>query len=261
MHPILFEIGGLEIGSYALTALLALIAGVAVFRWLGRRDGHDPQGHLELGLWAFIIAILASKVFGGLLDPHPDGFVATLRMMLRFAGHFYIGFLAGVTFLILAFRRRGIPLLEGLDELVPGLALAHAIGRVGCFLVGCCYGARCDLPWAVTFTSERAHEISGVPLHVPLHPTQLYELVAELLIFGLLLLLHLRFRVFRGATFLAYVVLYGIARFLLEFLRDDPRGTFGSTSLPTSQGLAIPLVIGAAIAWILLWRRRETVAS
>lgn len=257
MHPVLFEIFGFEVGSYALAALIALAAGLYVFQRLGRRDGHERWAHVEMGLWAFIVAILASKVFGAVVGFDADDPLGSLKKVLRFAGHYYVGFLAGATFLVLAFRRRGIPLLEGLDELAPGLALAHAIGRLGCFMAGCCWGGACDAPWAVTFTSDRAHELTGVPLHQALHPTQLYELGAELLIFGVLLLLHSRARIFRGHTFLSYVVLYGLVRFSLEFLRDDPRGTFGSTTLPTSQGLAIVSVVVAGLAYAALWRRRR----
>ena len=260
MHPVLFRIGDFEVGAYALMALIALVAGLYVFQWLGKRDGHEAWDHVEMGLWAFIVAILASKLFGVVVGFDAEHPMESIRKVLRFAGHYYVGFLAGSTFLVIAFRRRAIPLLEGLDELAPGLALAHGLGRIGCFLAGCCWGERCDAAWAVTFTNERAHDLTGVPLGVPLHPTQLYELFAELLIFGLLLLIHFRKRLFRGTTFLSYVVLYGCVRFGLEFLRDDPRGTFGSTSLPTSQGLAIVSVVAALIAFAWLWRRRKAEA-
>jgi phosphatidylglycerol:prolipoprotein diacylglycerol transferase len=257
LHPVLFEIFGFEVGSYALATLCALIAGLFVFARLGVRDGHDRWAHVEMGLWAFIVAILSSKLFGAVVGFDPAHPMESLQKVLRFAGHFYVGFLAGATFLVLAFRRRGIALMEGLDELAPGLALAHALGRIGCLLAGCCWGAACEAPWAVTFTSEKAHEVTGVPLHQALHPTQLYEFGAELVIFGILMVLHARVRIFRGHTFLSYVVLYGLVRFSLEFLRDDPRGTFGATSLPTSQGLAIVSVIVAGIVYAVLWKRRR----
>ncbi len=266
MHPVLFEIFGFEVGTYALAALVALTAGVFVFQWLGKRDGHDGWTHVEMGLWAFIVAILASKIFGAVVSFEAfdaegkfdwDLVVASFKKVLRFAGHYYVGFLAGATFLVLAFRRRGIALLEGLDELAPGLSLAHAIGRIGCFMAGCCWGKACEAPWAVTFTSEKAHEVSGVPLHQALHPTQLYEMGAEFLIFGFLLALHAKVRIFRGHTFLVYVMLYGLVRFALEFVRDDPRGTFSATQLPTSQGLALLSIAAAAVVYAVLWRRRK----
>jgi len=258
VHPVLFEIFGFVVATYALAALVALAAGVFVFQWLGKRDGHDSWTHVEMGLWAFIVALLASKVFGAIVGFEPSDPLGSLTRVLRFAGHYYVGFLAGATFLVLSFRRRGIALMEGLDELAPGLALAHGIGRIGCFMAGCCWGKACEAPWAVTFTSEKAHEITGVPLHQALHPTQLYEMGAEFLIFGLLLALHAKVRIFRGHTFLVYVILYGLVRFALEFVRDDPRGTFSATTLPTSQGLALLSIAAAAVAYAVLWRRRKT---
>src|SRR3990170_2457097 len=83
-------------------------------------------------------------------------------------------------------RRNGLPGWLTADVFAPGLALGHAIGRLGCLAAGCCWGAVCHRPWAITFNKPDAHELTGVPLGIPLHPTQLYESLAELAIFGFL---------------------------------------------------------------------------
>ena len=253
MHPILFRIGDFPIGTYALAVLLALGVGCALFSWLAARDGRNRIAFVETGLWAFIIALGASKVFGVLVAFETDEPVASIRRALRFSGHYYIGFIAGVAFLVIALRRMKVPLATGLDWLAPALALAHAIGRLGCFAAGCCWGQPCQAPWAVTFTSQEAHQLTGVPLHVPLHPTQLYESGAEFLIAGLLLFQFLRHRGRPGTTFLLYVMLYGIVRFLLEFVRADPRGELGN--MPTSQPIALATAIAAGLALIVMARR------
>lgn len=261
MHPILFRIGDFPVGSYALMALLGLASGVAVFAWLGGRDGHERRAFVEMGLWAFIIAILSSKLFGALLNYDPNAPRESVVHVVRFGGHYWVGFLAGVTYLFIALRRRGVPLGRGLDFLVIGLSLAHVFGRIGCFLAGCCWGEACVSPWAVehlgvTFTSAEAAEITGVPTDVALHPTQLYEAAAELVIFAVLLTTHLRWRLFDGRTFLHYVLLYGPIRFLIEFVREDPRGQ-PVLGLSTTQALLVPTVLAAACAYGWCWRRER----
>ena len=249
MHPVLFRVGDFQVGSYALMALLALAAGCAVFSWLAARDGHSRMLFVEIGLWAFIIALVASKLFGAALvfdHEHPWD---SVKNVLRFGGHYYIGVIAGVAFLVIVFRRLKVPFPTGLDYLAPGLALAHGIGRMGCLLAGCCWGAACELPWAITFP-EGGENFTGVPQGIPLHPTQVYEFLAEMLIASFLLWKHVRHRGAPGTTFLWYAVLYGVARFLVEFVRDDPRGTL--LGMPTSQPLAVISAVAAGVLLIVL---------
>src|SRR6185436_2781754 len=111
--------------------------------------GYERVAFVEMGLWAFIIAILTAKAFGIAVTFDPDNWKQSLYEGARFGGHFFAGFLAGVAYLVIAFRRRGVALPMGLDCLAPSLALAHAIGRIGCFMAGCCWGKACTLPWAV----------------------------------------------------------------------------------------------------------------
>ena len=104
-------------------------------------------------------------------------------------------------------RRKRLPGLAVMDVFAPAIALGHAIGRVGCFAAGCCWGAVCRLPWAVTFRNPEAHRLVGVPLGIPLHPTQLYEAAAEAIIF---VFLYRRFqRPHRAGTIIGwYLVLF-----------------------------------------------------
>lgn len=255
MHPILFEIGGFPVGSYALMALLGLAAAAALSSWLAGRDGLDRMAWVELVLWTFIVAITASKVFGAALDFNAADPGGSLLRSLRFGGTWYVGFLAGVAFVVWGFRKRGLHPLHGMDILAPGMALGHAFGRVGCYLAGCCWGTACDLPWAVTFTSPEAHQITGVPLGVPLHPAQLYDAGIELLNCALLLAAWFRWpRTWPGRIFFQQVIFYGACRFLLELVRDDPRGQ-PILGLSTSQALALLLVVTCGLAWVVLARR------
>ena len=133
------------------------------------------------------------------------------------------------------------------------------MGRQGCFAAGCCWGKPTSLPWGVKFT-ELGHEITGVPIDVPLHPTQLYESFSMLIVFFFLLWLH-KHRRFSGQVILFYALLYSIIRFAIEFVRDDPRGDIlgltSMTGLSTSQ--IISLIVGAAslILLIIRWRKHS----
>jgi phosphatidylglycerol:prolipoprotein diacylglycerol transferase len=142
----------------------------------------------------------------------------------------------------------------------PGVALGQAIGRLGCFSAGCCWGKPTTLPWGVRFT-PLGHEITGVPVDVDLHPTQLYESAATFLIFLFLFWLHRRKR-FSGQVILLYAVLYAVTRFSIEFLRDDPRGDIAGlttlTGLSTSQIISLIFGLGGLVILILRWRRASS---
>jgi phosphatidylglycerol:prolipoprotein diacylglycerol transferase len=146
-----------------------------------------------------------------------------------------------------------MPFWTTCDVFAPAIALGHVTGRLGCMAAGCCYGKPTDVPWAIIFTNPLAAANVGTPLNIPLHPTQLYEAGAELLILVFLLATERRWRPFAGRTFWAYMLLYAISRYIIEFYRGDPRGMVGSLS--TSQFISVllvPLSIG-----MLVWLARR----
>ena len=150
-------------------------------------------------------------------------------------------------------RKARLPVLRTADAFAPGIALGHAIGRLGCLAAGCCWGVECHLPWAVTFTNPVANQLVGVPLRVPLHPTQLYESLAEFLIFGILIW---RFgKTHRnGAMISLYLVLYSGARFGVEFFRFHEQGNLWGGPLDTSQWISAALALAGAY-YLVVGRR------
>jgi phosphatidylglycerol:prolipoprotein diacylglycerol transferase len=144
-----------------------------------------------------------------------------------------------------------MPALGTCDAFAPGLALGHAIGRIGCFAAGCCYGKETHHWWAVTFHNPLAREITGTPLGIPLEPTQLFESAVELANFFFLMWL-LKRRKFDGQVIGAFMFIYGIARFFLEYLRDDPgRGSVFGGAMSGTQLIAIGLVLAGGLIWWL----------
>lgn len=246
MHPILFEIGGFPVYTYGLLLAAAYLLGLQFAIVRARSRGLDQSRIMDLGIWIIVSALIGAK--GMLVIVERDRFGWSwddLLNLFRSAGVFYGGLIAAVVVALVYLRRHRMPVWTVTDVFAPGIALGHVIGRVGCLLAGCCFGREATgLPWAITFHSEFAQQNVGTPLGIPLHPTQLYEAGAELLILGCLLLTERRGRPFPGRTFWSYMLLYGVSRFVIEFYRGDARGTVDvlGSALSTSQFVSILLV-------------------
>jgi phosphatidylglycerol:prolipoprotein diacylglycerol transferase len=221
-----------------------------------RARGLDRQRVLDLGIWIIVGALAGAKLLLLVTDfRHYTQNPRALLDLVRSAGVFYGGLIAAVAVAFIYMWRHRMPLWTTTDAFAPGIALGHAVGRLGCLMAGCCFGRPTSVPWAITFHNPAASVNSDTPLGVPLHPTQLYEAGAELIILGVLLWLERRGRPFPGRTFWTYVLLYAVARFVIEFYRGDPRGTVGIFS--TSQFLSLLLAPLAVVMLVLLSRRDD----
>jgi phosphatidylglycerol:prolipoprotein diacylglycerol transferase len=262
MFPELFRIGNFPINTYGVLLALAFLTALLVAARLGARDGLPRERIYDLGLWMLLAALVGSKVLMLWTEPSYREDPSHLLSLdfLRSGGVFYGGLIGAVLTGYFLVRYYRLPWWKTADAFAPGIALGQAIGRLGCFAAGCCWGKPTSLPWGVRFT-PLGHEITGVPIDVDLHPTQLYESAATLVIFLFLLWLTGRKR-FSGQIILFYAVLYSIARFLIEFLRDDPRGDIAGlttlTGLSTSQLISLIVGTGSLVLLILRWRRAAT---
>ena len=260
MYPLLLELGPLNIYSYGV------ILGGAYFLALwyalrrARRAGLNEQRIVDLGIVGIVSAVVGAKLM--LLVVDFDRYAADpsqLTALLMAGGVFYGGLLLAVPVCWWYIRRNGLPLWTTCDLFAPGIALAQGVGRMGCLLAGCCYGQPTEAPWGVTFTSTLAAANSGTPLGVALHPTQIYESAAVLLILGVLLAGERRWRQFPGRTFWTYVLLYAVARIVIELFRGDPRGMVFET-LATSQFVSA-LLVPASIVMLVRLGRRDAAAE
>jgi phosphatidylglycerol---prolipoprotein diacylglyceryl transferase len=240
-------------------AALGLIFGLLLIVKLGREQGLDPDKLWNLGIIAILSGILGAKILMILVDfgyytAHPRELFALST--LQAGGVWSGGFLLALVMCIWYMRVNNMPVLRTCDVFAPGLALGHAFGRVGCFAAGCCYGRETTLPWGVTFSNPLAHSISDTPLHVPLHPTQLYEMALELCN-CLFLVWLIRRKKFEGEIIGTYMIIYGVGRFFIEFFRaDEGRGSFIGWMSGT-QAIALTLVIFGG----LLWMRRPQLSA
>jgi phosphatidylglycerol:prolipoprotein diacylglycerol transferase len=260
MFPKLLELGPVTLYSYGVLLAAAYLLGLQLALTRARAAGLDPAKVMDLGIWVIVSALVGAKALLILIDlPSFLADPSQIFSLVRSAGVFYGGLILAVAVGFWFMWKHGLPLWRTADLFAPGIALGHVIGRMGCFFAGCCYGRPTDLPWAVTFTSPLAAEIVGTPLHVPLHPTQLYESFAELAILLGLLAFEKRGRAFPGRTFWAYMLVYGITRFVIEGFRGDPRGVvFGLWS--TSQFISL-LLVPLSVAMLVYLARRPAPAA
>ncbi len=256
MHPILFEIGSWPVYSYGVLLAGAYLVALQLAVARARRQGLDAGRVMDLGIWLIIAALVGAKLM--LIAVDWDYFRQQPRELLslvRAGGVFYGGLIGAVAVGFFLVRRYKLNIWSTGDLMAPGIALGHVVGRFGCLLAGCCYGRPTDVALAITFTNPVANANVGTPLNIPLHPTQLYDARAELLILGVLLLTERRGKPFAGRTFWMYIGLYAISRFIIEYIRGDiQRGTvFGNMS--TSQFVSL-LLVPAALAMLWFLRRQ-----
>jgi phosphatidylglycerol:prolipoprotein diacylglycerol transferase len=264
MHPILFEIGGFPVYTYGLLLAAAYLLGLQFALVRARSRGLDPNRVMDLGIWIIVSALVGAKLMLVVVERDKFGWSWTeLVNLFRSAGVFYGGLIAAVGVAFWYLWRHKMPIWTVTDVFAPGIALGHAIGRMGCLFAGCCFGRPTTMPWGITFTSEFAAQNVGTTLGIPLHPTQLYEAGAELLILGFLLFMEKRGRPYPGRTFWSYMLLYGISRFIIEFYRGDSRGTidFLWMALSTSQFVSVLIVPVSVVMLFLLARRPEPIPA
>lgn len=261
MHPIAFEIFGREIHWYGICIALGFLAATSLLLWKRKHAEMTAEQIFDTAMIALFTGILGARIFYVVQywNEH-SGFWWVFRID-KGGLVFYGGFLLAFCSVLFYAKRRGISFRALLDIMAPAIALAHAFGRIGCFLQGCCFGLPVPqnsilpcvrFPWTLNFPPEYFCPDGRT---CPLHPTQLYESCGNLILCILLLLFFKFFRK-KGGIAGAYLILYAILRFLLEFFRGDNPKVF--LDMTPSQLIAIFLMIPAGLALLLLPGRLPT---
>ena len=257
MHPILIKIGSFELASYGVMTALGYMAASFYLLQRLKKINLDKDTFWNLIFIAFVGALVGAKLLFVLVTwPQLTGSVLEKVMYFirgfRYGFVFYGGMIVAVATLIFYMKKKRLPLLQTADFMIVALPLGHAIGRVGCFLAGCCHGKPTTMPWGVTFTDPHAM-VSADLLGVPVHPTQLYESLGNLIIFFLLHKLYAR-KHKNGTILLAYIGCYSTLRFGLEFFRGDFRGSYIG-GLSPSQWIALLIALTATAGWWMMTRK------
>jgi phosphatidylglycerol:prolipoprotein diacylglycerol transferase len=255
VHPLLFHFGHIAIPTYGACTALALLLALAVSVWTAKRAGLNTDKVWNLELIAILTALFAARLL--MIAGHPHLFrdhpfwllgLVTMPSLWFVLGGVFVGVLGAMLYAL----AEGLPVLQVADALAPAVALAFAVQRVGAFCGGSAWGTPTQLPWGVVYRSPVAYLWYRVPLGVTMHPVQLYDAAASLGIFVLLLWMGRWGRLGRdGEIAGAWLFLYGVIRFFLEFLRGDPARTpLLGGAVTVAQVLCIVAVVAGAVLWL-----------
>ncbi|MEW5768368.1 MAG: prolipoprotein diacylglyceryl transferase [bacterium] len=250
MHPILFSIGPINVYTYGFTLALAFLTAIWLTSRAAEREGIKREVIIELGTYVLIAAIVGARAGDVIINwdyywQHPLDIVFSRQGFV-----FYGGFILGVMVSVLFILRRKLPLWKMADIISPSIAIGLAIGRIGCFCFGCCYGKPTESTIGVVFPS-------GSPAHIhfgdqPVHPTQLYSSANGLALFLILLFIR-QVKGFEGRVFVSFLFLYSLARFVIEEFRgDNPELWLGLTP---SQWVSIGGGMAAVVLYKMLRKR------
>jgi len=253
MFPDLFSIGPFTLHTYGLFVAAGFLSGLVAAVKIGKSEGISPQQTMDMGFFMIAAAIVGSRLLYVLMNlsyylERPLDMVKMWEGGLVFSG----GIVCVILIVLWYTRRHGLGFWKTADIWAPGMALGQAIGRIGCFMAGCCYGKPTGSDWGVVFTDPR----SLAPLNVPLHPTQLYSSALNFIIFFILILLH-RKKGFEGQVFLWLLVLHSTARLFVERFRGDDRGMVFQNGMTVTQLVTLVILVGAIVA-LFIFKRRHT---
>jgi phosphatidylglycerol:prolipoprotein diacylglycerol transferase len=261
MYPKLLDLGPVTIHTYGLLLAAAFIAGIWITSRNARTRGINPDSIWNMGLIVIFAALVGAKLilFFSNFQYYSQNFREIFSLStLRSPGVYYGSLALAIAAAALYIVKKRLPTLTMADIAAPGIALGQAIGSLGCLSAGCCYGKPTKMPWGIIFRNQYSHDNIGVPLNVPLHPTQIYDLIGALCLF-VILTKRLSKKHRGGQIMLEFLVLYSCLCFFVEFFRDDERGFVLYGLLSTSQFIAILTVLGAGLAYYFVVRRPKNV--
>lgn len=253
MHPVLFKIGVLTANSYGFLIAAGFLCALIVAAYRARKAGLDKDKLYSLGLLCLLGGMAGAKLL--FIITEFKSIYADPTILLDVSNGFVVfgGIIGGALTGYIYCRAKKIDFLEYFDLAVPSVALAQGFGRIGCFLAGCCYGRETESFIGITF-KESLYAPNGVSLL----PTQLFSSAGDFLI-ALTLILYSRKKREKGKIVLLYLTLYSVGRFIVEFFRNDPRGSVGALS--TSQFVSVCMLVIAAVFYILMRYRTKRLGT
>ncbi|MFA5097142.1 MAG: prolipoprotein diacylglyceryl transferase [Candidatus Margulisiibacteriota bacterium] len=235
MHPVLFAVGPVMVYSWGFMVAIAFAAGILVALQRAKKEGISVDTVLDICVQVMLASIIGARLF--YVIGFPDEFTsAPLRVLAFWEGGmvFYGGLIFAAAALFYSANKHRLSALKCLDIASLSAAIGYSIGRIGCFLRGCCSGVECSLPWAVRFPGEELF----------VHPTQLYSSLAGLVLFLVLISIYDR-KKYDGQVLIWGAGLYCVYRFLNEFVRDYSNHYLGLTA---SQWISIAVFAAVIIA-------------
>lgn len=261
MHPDFISIGPFSIQSYGVMMALGFLAGLGNWILLGRRENRSPQFCTDLMFW-----VIASGIVGARLAYVVENwsvYMADPLSIIRVDQGgliFYGGFVAAAAAIVVFGRRHKVPLARLFDFVVTSVPLAHALGRIGCFLNGCCFGSCTTAaphvqfpPYSIPWHSQLREELieTSAACSLPVHPVQLYEAAFNFLVYGVVVWLFRR-KLRPGMVTGVYLVLYAIGRFSLEFMRGDRADRLAVQQFSIGQFVSLLVLLAGLVVLAVL---------
>ncbi|MBX3646354.1 MAG: prolipoprotein diacylglyceryl transferase [Rhodocyclaceae bacterium] len=254
MYPILFQLGSFQLRSYGVIVVLSFLLAIWLSKREAKRKGLDSALIENYSSYALLGGIVGARIYFVVFsDPayflsRPWEILAIWHGGLGIIGALFGGILAALWYC----QKNGLSFWQLADTLAPGIILGQAAGILACLANGDSYGSPTELAWAITYVDPRAM----APLNVPLHPVEIYEIVAYLLVFLLVWRVRAKSTI-NGYVFLTYMAGYGVARFIVEIFRGNPAIITGN--IPAAQAFGIALLLFAMVG-IFVRRSRSNQA-
>jgi phosphatidylglycerol:prolipoprotein diacylglycerol transferase len=256
MFPDLISIGPFTIHTYGFFVALGFAVGILTAVKIGKAQGIPSQQVMDMAFVMIVWAIVGSRLFYVLINlsyykEHLLDIIKIWQGGLVFSG----GLVATAGAMLWYLKRHRLSFWSAGDLWAPSLALGQAVGRIGCFMAGCCYGRPTGSPWGVVFTNPK----SLAPLNIPLFPTQVFEAFSLFAVFLVLIFLHGK-RKFEGQVFVWYLILHSTARLFIERYRGDERGLIPGTEMSATQLVATLILLGSVVMLFILrsrWERKN----
>lgn len=235
MKPVLFRVFGVKVYGYGLMIAIGIIAALLLLSYRSKKKQYNEDNIWDMAVLAIVSGIIGGKVLYIITDI--KNIIENPSALKNVGNGFVIygAIFGGILAVYLYSKKKDWNILSVFDLVVPSLPLAQGFGRIGCFLAGCCYGSITTLPIGVKFNNS-----NFAPANVYVHPTQIYSSIFDFMLAFFLLWYDRRERK-KGRVFSLYLIIYSIGRFLIEFLRDDPRGSVSVFS--TSQFISLFIVL------------------
>src|SRR3990172_6382832 len=251
MYPVLVQLGTFELRTYGVIVVLSFFVGLWLSTKEAKRKGLDPGFIQDFAFYALLGGIIGARIYFVVFSQPAYFLQKPWEIVAIWHGGIGIigGLVGGLLTALWYCRRKGLSFWRLADTVAPGVALGHAAGIFACLLNGDSYGKPADVAWAITYTDPRAL----APLNIPLHPVEIYEMAAYLLVFLLVWQTRGKYKT-PGFAFLTYVAGYGAARFAVEFFRGNP--AIFAWGIPAAQVFGVGLVAVAIAGFYMLGQER-----
>ena len=253
MFPDLFSIGPLTIHTYGLFVAIGFAVAILVAIKVGKTQGIQPERVMDMGFITILCAIVGSRLMYAIVNfSYYKNHLMDIFRIWQGGLIFSCGLITVFLAMGLYLKRHHLSFWKTGDLWAPSIAIGQSLGRIGCFMAGCCHGKPTEMKWGVVFT----HPHSLAPSNIPLHPTQLYASFSGLIIFLVLMVLHAK-KQFEGQVILWFLILHSTARLLIERFRGDDRGLIPGSDMSTTQLLTFLILIASVVILIVLKSRKQ----